>query len=384
MRAHTILIVTLLGGTGLVFPPAFAQTASFGLVGGTNLTDPFGTLSIPTQYLGAGAFVYSSGPRNFIIGPKLEVHFPWNLSVEADALHRNLQLSIRFVRYAPGVSQSPATLRTQTPWEFPLLAKYRFPILNLRPFVESGPSFRPAGNGTGLSHVGITAGAGLEMRIGALNISPEARYTHWDRISTFARPDQVEVLVGFDWSSFVFRPGDFGRRITLGAIAGVGAGSDFRPASSTLYVEHPESNSLIAGVSVEVSLPKRLSLEVDGMYRPLHATDVPVPSYVEGRSVRFATLTWEFPILAKYRFSASGARPFVEMGPSFRAIGNLEIAPPSHYGITAGAGVEFAIARLKISPAVRFTRWAPDPAPGDSAAAHAFLNQAQLLLAVSF
>ncbi len=95
---------------------------------------------------------------------------------------------------------------------------------------------------------------------------------------------------------------------------------------------HPESNSLIAGASIEMGLAKHLAIEVDGMYRPLHATDVPVDLYPEGRTVRFATLTWEFPTLLKYRFSTPKARPFVELGPSFRAMGNVEITPPSLYG----------------------------------------------------
>lgn len=77
MRTQTLLITTLVAGSGLVCPAAFTQTASFDLVGGTSLTDGFGTFSIPTLYAGGGAFVYSSGPRNFLIGPKLEVKFPW-------------------------------------------------------------------------------------------------------------------------------------------------------------------------------------------------------------------------------------------------------------------------------------------------------------------
>jgi hypothetical protein len=378
MRAQTLALFA-----GSVFIcPGFAQTTSFDLIGGTNLTDGYGTFSIPTQYLGGGAFVYSSGPRNFIVGPKIEVNLPAGFSIEADALHRNLQTSIRFIRY--GFPSSPATLLTQTPWEFPLLVKYRFSFLGVHPFVLSGLSFRPAGNGTGLGHVGITAGGGVQFAIRSLSISPQARYTHWDENANFARPDQVEMLMAFDWSPAALEPRELGRILSFGAIVGVGLGDDFRPASSTLFVEHPESNTLIAGVSIEAALSKNLSVEVDGIYRPLHATDIPVPSYTEGRSVRFATLTWEFPILMKYRFSNSIARPFIELGPSFRAIGNVEITPPSHYGITAGTGVEFVISRLKVAPAFRFTRWAADGGSRIPDAAHAFQNQAQLLLAISF
>jgi len=301
-------------------------------------------------------------------------------------LHRNLQSSIRFVSSVPGFPVAPPTLRSQTPWEFPLLAKYQFSFLKLHPIVESGPSLRPAGTGSGLSHIGITAGAGVQVRVGGLNISPAVRYTHWGQNFGFPPPrlEQVEALVGFEWASAAVRPSAFGRKLSFGAIVGLGAGGDFRPALSTLFLEHPESNSLMAGASIEVGLVKRWSIEVDGMYRPLHATDVPLPGYTEGRTLRFATLTWEFPVLAKYRISTQKTRPFVELGPSFRAIGNVEITPPSHYGITGGTGVEFSIARLKVSPTFRFTRWTPDGPSGDPNAARAFRNQAQLLLGISF
>jgi hypothetical protein len=382
---QTGLITSVLVACRLSYPTAFAQHASLGVIGGTSLTDGFGTISTPTQYAGGGAFVYSSGPRNFIVGPELEVRFPWGLSFEVDALHRNLQAGIRFVSFRPGIPPSRVTLLTQTPWEFPLLVKYRLPFLGRHPFFESGVSLRPAGTGTGLSHVGVTAGAGVEIQVRDLHISPVARYTHWEQISSsFVRTDQVELFVGFDWSSSSIRPSAFGRRLSFGALVGMGAGDDFRPASSAFYLEHPESNSLTAGASVEAGLAGRLSLEVDGMYRPLHATDVPVPGYTERRNVRFATLTWEFPVLLKYRFSTPKGRPFIELGPSFRAIGNVEITPPSHYGITGGTGMEFAIGRLKVSPAFRFSRWAPDGPSRYPNAAHAFQNEAQLLLGISF
>jgi hypothetical protein len=104
---------------------------------------------------------------------------------------------------------------------------------------------------------------------------------------------------------------------------------------------------------VEVALPKNWSIEVNGIYRPLHGSEREF-----GRSVRFAHLTWEFPVLAKYKFLSNARwRPFAEGGPSFRAEGNLNLAPVSHYGATVGAGVETRLRWLKISPAVRHTYW---------------------------
>jgi len=231
-----------------------------------------------------------------------------------------------------------------------LLARYRFTVASINPFVSSGLSLRPAGTGTGLSHHGITAGAGLEMRVRGVNISPTLRYKRWaEPRNNFglppARPDQLGFLVGFDRSS---------------------------------------ASSPVAGAMVEFGLPKNLFVEVDGLYRPLHATDVPTDGSGEGRRVRFATLTWEFPVLSKYKLPTPKARPFIELGPSFRAFGNLQSAPPSHYGVTAGTGIEMSLGRLKIAPAFRFTRWARDRMFQNPDFAHAFPNQAQVLVGVYF
>jgi hypothetical protein len=50
--------------------------------------------------------------------------------------------------------------------------------------------------------------------------------------------------------------------------------------------------------------------------------------------------------------------PFVEAGPSFRLL--QDVYGAALYGVTAGAGAETRLGRLKIAPGVRFTRWARD------------------------
>lgn len=76
----------------------------------------------------------------------------------------------------------------------------------------------------------------------------------------------------------------------------------------------------------------------------------------------FRVETFEFPVLAKYRFGVGKLRLFAEAGPSFRAAGNLNFYP-SHYGASAGVGVEMPWRRLNIALALRYTRWAPDTSP---------------------
>jgi hypothetical protein len=59
----------------------------------------------------------------------------------------------------------------------------------------------------------------------------------------------------------------------------------------------------------------------------------------------------------------------------------LNDADPSHVGITAGAGIETSVRRLKIAPVVRFTRWAADKRTLSSITKP---NQVELLVGVSF
>jgi hypothetical protein len=106
----------------------------------------------------------------------------------------------------------------------------------------------------------------------------------------------------------------------------------------------------------DVDLTRSISLEIDGLYRPIRAQLVNVAS-------PFSIVTWQIPVLAKFRLPyASTFQPFVEAGPSFRLSGNLNGYDPSHIGFTAGAGIETRWRALRIAPAVRYTRWATDGA----------------------
>ncbi len=69
-------------------------------------------------------------------------------------------------------------------------------------------------------------------------------------------------------------------------------------------------------------------------------------------------LPWEIPVLLKCRLSTGSFRPFVALGPSFRLVKG-SVPGASAYGVTAGGGVEFRFKKIRISPAMRYTRWAP-------------------------
>jgi hypothetical protein len=376
---------------------AFGQRLSVGVIGGTNLTDdvragrqqssggllPSGQMQTTTQ-------VVEPGVRRPIIGIQIDYRVSRRWSLEFDALRRELKSTsttlfsppIEFPG-GPTVSAFGPSTQLLTPWEFPLLAKYRFrPNQSVRPFLSGGASFRPAGTGTGLSHAGITVGGGFEVLTkGGFRITPTLRYTRWaDKPVGFSigKPlqNQVELLAGFDRPSPDATIGFFGQRLSIGVVTGIGLGKDFR-VGITEQSQTPERNSPIVGIMVEAILPKNFAIEVDGLYRALHGTQAEF-----SRRVRFAHLTWEFPALVKYRaINRSRFTPFFEAGPSFRAEGNVNLRRVSHLGGTVGVGVETRLLRLRVAPRVRYTRWSGE---ADRVFSQAPLNQVHLLASFSF
>jgi len=133
----------------------------------------------------------------------------------------------------------------------------------------------------------------------------------------------------------------------------------------------------LAGASGQLELHEGLALEVDAIYKPLHNSYLTV-------------LSWDFPVLAKYHVAKLGPAPFLEVGPSFRAAGNLNGYNPSHFGVTAGAGAEIHKGWALLSTALRYTRWAKDGPPdylppgGQSDYLRTNVNAVELILGVGF
>jgi len=163
-----------------------------------------------------------------------------------------------------------------------------------------------------------------------------------------------------------------GQRVSLGVVVGGYANEDFdaRYIPDPAYppsVTESDAGGYVIGPSLDVHLFPRLSIGAEALYKPLHYRAAAEFS-PEGEVLGFApatVVTWQFPVLARYRFFLGRLRPFLEGGPSFRATGNLNSSDPSHFGVTAGAGVEAAWRRLRIAPRVRYTRWAEDSRRAD-------------------
>jgi hypothetical protein len=176
-----------------------------------------------------------------------------------------------------------------------------------------------------------------------------------------------------------------GQNLSIGIIGG-GSLTDAAHDFTTSYSGAPSSRvwspskDWMAGATIEYRIRSRFSVEVDGIYRELHVTWASVlPNGTLNSVSPSPVVTWEFPVLAKYRFGQSNWKPFVEAGPSFRTTGNLNFYP-SHYGGTAGFGVETRRSGWTFAPVVRYTRWAPEINSGG--AGHLQANQLELLLGI--
>jgi hypothetical protein len=165
---------------------AFSQIFSAGVKAGVPLTD----------FLDAAQtnnIKYFTHTNRYIVGPAVEIHLPFGLGIEADALYRHLN----YQQTSTGITTTSASA-TSNAWEFPLLVKYRFPIKLIHPFVDAGMAFDSlqglketvtvATSTSSTSHPselqhsttkGVVIGGGLNIRLLVIHIMPEIRYTHW-------------------------------------------------------------------------------------------------------------------------------------------------------------------------------------------------------------
>jgi hypothetical protein len=361
--------VLLAFATWLGFPSvAYAQRLTVGVIGGTNLSSNFPTTDFtnPAAFGNpANRFQFLTGPRSFIFGALVDLRLSEGFSIEANVLRRPMKSTIIFTEFLPdGINNvSTNSMTSVKAWEFPVLLKYNLhsspSVESLRPFVEAGPSFRTQENAvaTEPSQFGVSVGAGVAFHVGRIRVAPTLRYTRWAHESIYPRyatkPDQVEFLTSVAYETDSGSRRVAGRRFQIGATAGFPFTSGFLQPDSVMKIA--ERTRYLAGVTVQFDVMPNISVEVDALYKPLRA------SQLTGMQERFSVITWQFPILGKYRWTRPMWTPFAEAGPSFRLAGNLNGYDPSHYGITLGGGVEMQTHGVRLSPALRYTRWVKDP-----------------------
>ena len=196
------------------------------------------------------------------------------------------------------------------------------------------------------------------------NVSAGVRRRQTERLrhSVFAHTSVLLAVTTLLTGIAATPPCAFGQLLRFGVVGGTNLTRDFhttndnylipatdQPAYRMNALFYSKSHSPILGPMMEVSLPRNFSVEVDGLDEPLHAVQydygLDEPNYRFG----FTVLTWQFPVLAKYRLSASRFAPFVEGGPSWREAGNNP------------ARSEF-LTRASPTPVPARSSWPPRPA----------------------
>jgi opacity protein-like surface antigen len=161
---------------------------------------------------------------HYLFGPEVELRLPLGLSVEFDALYRRFS----YVGIS-GSSNAVTSTGSSGNWEFPLVAKYKFPSPLVHPYVEAGVAWDalsgltntassvlsnsaipvgvtppPAPVASSQTTMGVVIGGGVDIHVLKLfHIAPELRYTRWAKdyfnLSGVlnSTKNQAELLVGF-------------------------------------------------------------------------------------------------------------------------------------------------------------------------------------------
>lgn len=179
--------------------PCFGQL-HFGFKGGIPLNRVFegGT---PT---GAGVVpvarnIASRASGNWVVGPTAELHLPFGLGVEANALYRRYEVT----QTQPGVAE---VKRAGGSWEFPLLAKVRIPAVVVQPYLGAGIHFQnlrelPAFFGQPTTNrFGSVLAAGISLPTPGAKLSGEIRYSRFNDqtlpAGRLGATNQFDVLIG--------------------------------------------------------------------------------------------------------------------------------------------------------------------------------------------
>jgi hypothetical protein len=167
--------------------------------------------------------------------------------------------------------------------------------------------------------------------------------------------------------------------IDFGIKGGISLTDAYNASNSEPFRTSSNAKDYIVGPFVDLRLVKDLGVEADALFRPVDLVSFPKPGDIV--SVNHFT-TWEFPVLAKYRFRCPLPilRPIIEAGPSFRA--HAGSAPGlTASGFTLGGGVELKLPVVRLSSDLRYTRW---QSPGSPTAISPEVNQVELLFGISF
>jgi hypothetical protein len=191
LSAFVKVVFTLVTCGGAVFAQHLDFGFDFGVKGGVPFTDVLkatGTISSPVPAL--------TETQSYLIGPAAELRLPFGLAIEADGIYRAAEYRL--------TTNTITTLVNANAWEIPYLAKFRFPIPLLKPFISAGGAYRSFTDLPSTvtpTHNAFVLAGGLELRIRKLRLSGELRWLRWgsppsnSNIVKLAQ-NQGEVLFG--------------------------------------------------------------------------------------------------------------------------------------------------------------------------------------------
>ena len=202
----------------------------------------------------------------------------------------------------------------------------------------------------------------------------------------------------------------FGQPFSAGIKVGMPLSDLVNAGTSGNFNFSAQTNRYIFGGTAELRLPFGLGVEVDALYRHLSYTGSGsiVGLTTTTQSISTTSNAWEFPILAKYRFSKEGPlRPYVSGGLAWNTLqglkqvvttGNLatgttttastsspaELTHSTTRGIVLGAGVDIHALVIHIVPELRYTRWGAQNIFDANGGIHSNQNQAEFLVGFTF
>jgi hypothetical protein len=166
-----------------------AQALSVGVRAGVPVSDAFSAAT--------GGTTVKDASQRLTLGPTVELRLPFGLGFSVDALYRR----VGYEATAPNATGS----KHGNSWQIPIMAKYRMPGIVVHPFVGGGVSFQTTTGFSGFGNrTGVVLGAGLDLKVSRVHITPELRYTRWgsenlvDYLNVL-RPaqNQGDFLIGF-------------------------------------------------------------------------------------------------------------------------------------------------------------------------------------------
>jgi opacity protein-like surface antigen len=179
--------------------------------------------------------------------------------------------------------------------------------------------------------------------------------------------------------------------------------TDFTNAvSSGTNVFDDNTRRYIVGPTVELRLPFGLSIEADALYRRFNYNQ-----FIGGASGTTSISTsgnaWEFPLVAKYRFKAPIARPYILGGLAWDTLSGLtqsvrnavattgaisrspaELNQTTTTGFVMGVGLDVKVILIHIAPEIRYTRWGAKHFLDVNGGLSSNQNQAEFLVGITF